>query len=60
MATDYQRLEQRANAMRDALLAFVAAAKDVQDHWSDPGSYTHNRLLTPMLVHEDTIKAAER
>ena len=31
MATDYQRLEQRANAMRDALLAFVAAAKDVQD-----------------------------
>jgi hypothetical protein len=60
--TEYKRMhhrDQQIAELKGALLAFVAAAKDVQDHWSDPGSYTHNRLLTPMLVHEDTIKAAQ-
>ncbi len=49
--------EKRIAELSAALAAFVQAAKDVQEHWSDPGGYTHNRLLTPMLVHEDTIKA---
>jgi hypothetical protein len=42
--------------LQTALCACVEAMRDVQDHWGDPGSYTHNRLLTPMLVHEDTIR----
>jgi len=28
----------------------------VQDHGGDPGSYVHNRLETPLLVHQKTIR----
>lgn len=58
--TEYKRMGHRDAKIRRleaALAACVKAMRDVQDHWSDPGSYSHNRLLTPMLVHESTIKS---
>ncbi len=59
--TEYTRMAHRDARIKEleaALLAFTGAAKDVQDYWGDPGSYTHNRLLTPMLVHEGIIRTA--
>jgi hypothetical protein len=60
--TEYKRMGERDARIKEleaALSACVAAMRDVQDHWSDPGSYSHNRLLTPMLVHEHTINGLE-
>jgi hypothetical protein len=57
--TDYARMhdrDKRIASLEAALCDTYAAIKDVMDHWSDPGSYTHNRLLTPLLVHEETFQ----
>ena len=48
------------NRLREALVAFDVAAQSVQKYWGDPGGYTHNALLTPQLVHEDTIREARK
>ncbi len=53
--TEYSRMKDR-NA---ALAACVKAMRDVQDHWGDPGSYTHNRLETPLLIYADLIRRTE-
>lgn len=58
--TEHKRMwrrDERIAELEKALAACVTAMREVQDHWSDPGGYTHNRLLTPMLVHEDTIRS---
>lgn len=58
--TEYHRITTRNKRIADleeALSSCLAAMRDVQEHWSDPSSYTHNRLLTPMLIHEGTITA---
>ncbi len=56
--TEYTRMTHRDQRIKDleaALQSCVKAMRDVQEHWSDPGSYTHSRLETPLLVHEKTI-----
>jgi hypothetical protein len=53
--TEHHRMSER-NA---ALLACVKAMRDVQEFWSDPGSYTHNRLETPLLVYAELISAIQ-
>jgi hypothetical protein len=50
-----RRRDDRISELEAALASCVAAMRDVQEHWSDPGSFTHNRLLTPMLIHEKII-----
>src|SRR5262249_10181300 len=52
--TEYKRTQKRDAA----LVACVKAMREVQDFWGDPGSYIHNRLETPLLVHAETISAA--
>ena len=47
----------RMAARDDCIRALVKAIRDVQDYWSDPGSYSHNRLETPLLVHAEIISA---
>lgn len=56
--TEYTRMrkrDERIAALEAALSSCVAAMRDVQDHWGDPGSWMHNRLETPLLVHSETI-----
>lgn len=50
--------DRKIKRLSNALASCVKAMKDVQDHWADSGSWSHNRLETPMLVHADAIKAA--
>lgn len=56
--TEYKRMgnrDRRIAQLEEALASCVAAMKDVQDYWGDPGSFTHNRLQTPLLVYEHVI-----
>lgn len=54
--SDAEKLVADHENLTAALAACVKAMRDVQHHWSDPSSYSHNRLETPLLVHADTIK----
>jgi hypothetical protein len=59
--TEHKRMGHRdakIKKLEAALTACVKAMRDVQDHWSDPGSYSHNRLETPLLVHAEIISAS--
>ncbi len=53
-----QRYARELFDARAALCACVKAMRDVQDYWSDPNSYSHNRLETPLLVHSVPIEDA--
>lgn len=57
-AAELVRLRAEVERLTTALTSCVRAMRDVQDYWSDPGSYTHNALETPLLVHDEVILAA--
>jgi len=58
LASDIDALVEEIERLREALVMYDDKARDIQDYWGDPSSYTHNALLTAQLVHGDTVASA--